>query len=152
MTTTAAPACAHLMIVHERYAPLLLSGRKAVESRLSKDRRAPFGRVSPGEVVYLKTTGGPVFARARVTRVDEFDDLTPGQLDSLRSAYDDRVCADDAYWDERSDARYATMVWLGEVRPVTDAARVPAALLSPSRHAWRTVELDDGSPNHRRAA
>lgn len=144
LTEHAPPATAaqssHLMIVHQRYAPDLISGRKSVESRLGKDRRAPFGRVNPGDLVYLKSSGGPVFGAAKVERVDEFDDLTPADIDNLRATYEDRILGGDAYWSSKSDARYATLVWLGAVRPIREQSAVPSELLAPSRNAWRTLE------------
>lgn len=141
----------HLMIVHERFAPDLISGRKSVESRLGRDRRAPFGRVNPGDLVYLKCSGGPVFAAATVERVDEFEDLTPGEIENLRSTYEDRVLGGDAYWASKSDAKFATLVWLGSVRPVRDESAIPSELLKPSRNAWRTLE-SSSSGTARRAA
>jgi len=135
--TDAAPAT-HLMIVHGRYAPDLISGRKSIESRLGRDRRAPFGRVSPGDRVFLKSSGGPVFGQATVERVDEFEDLTEADIRLIRTSYEDRIRGGDAYWSSKADARFATLVWLGPVRPVRDESAVPAPLLKPSRNAWRT--------------
>lgn len=141
----------HLMIVHPRYAPDILSGRKSVESRLGRDRRAPFGRVCPGEQIYIKSTGGPVFASTRVERVDEFEDLTPDDLDRLCAVYEPRVLGGLDYWDSKRDARFATMIWMGPVRPVRDLSRVPSELLEPSRNAWRMTESRDAG-RVRRAA
>lgn len=129
----------HLMIVHPRYAPDLISGQKSVESRLGKDRRTPFGRVNPGDLVYIKATGGPVFAAATVERVDEFEDLSSEDIEHLRTNYEDRIRGGEAYWASKADAKFATLVWLGSVRPIADASCVPAELLKPSRNAWRTL-------------
>lgn len=133
----------HLMIVHPRYAPDLISGRKSVEARLGRDRRTPFGRVTPGDLVYMKSSNGPVFAAARVARVDEFEGLTPDDIDNLRDTYEERVMGGEAYWDSKSDATFATLIWLDEVRPVVDADRVPTELLGASRSAWRTISPDE---------
>jgi hypothetical protein len=146
-----AETSSHLMIVHPRYAPDLISGRKSVESRLGKDRRTPFGRVSPGDTVYLKSTGGPVFGAATVERVDEFEDLTPEDVQHLRAAYEDRILGGDTYWEAKADARFATLVWLGNVRPIADIAGVPGELLKPSRNAWRTLSLAENIADIRAA-
>lgn len=138
-SNTAATASTHLMIVHPRYLPDLISGRKNLESRLGKDKRAPFGRVQPGDTVFIKPTGGPVCAVARVERVDEFEGLTPADITSMRDTYEDRILGGDNYWDAKSDAQFATLVWLTKVRPISDASSVPSDLLKPSRNAWRTT-------------
>jgi len=133
----------HLMIVHPRYAQDLISGRKSVESRLGKDKRSPFGKVAPGDTVYIKSSGGAIYAAAQVERVDEFEDLTPADIEHLRDSYEDRIRGGDAYWASKGDARFATLVWLGRVRPIADQSQVPAELRKPSRNAWRTAVPSD---------
>jgi hypothetical protein len=40
----------------------LLEGIKTIESRFSRARRAPYGVLSPGDIVAVKRPGGPVVA------------------------------------------------------------------------------------------
>ena len=148
-TTTARTT--HLMIVPPRSVPDLLSGRRSVEPRLGRDRRAPYGRVCPGDEVFIMATGGTIFGVCTVERVDEFEGLEPADIDRLRDAYEPRANAGADFWASKQDACFATMVWLGAIRPVRDASRVPQDLIAPSRHAWRSAGTG-GDATQRRAA
>ena len=132
----------HLMIVHPRYIAPLVSGVKSVEARLGVDRRAPFDRVSPGETVYIKPTGQRVLAKATVHRVDQFEDLTPDLVLELRETYEDRIMGGDLFWDEKRNARYATLNTLERPALIHAESCVPDELLVASRNAWRTTETD----------
>ncbi len=117
----------HLAVLKPEFIALIAEGRKTVESRLSITRRAPFGVVNVGDVVLLKPVGGAVRLRARVAQVQQYSRLSPAGVRRLRAAFNDRVCAPDAYWLARAQARYATFIWLDDVREVKPAWR-PARL------------------------
>lgn len=125
------------MIVHPRYIAPLLSGTKSLESRLGQDRRAPFGRVNPGDTIYIKPTGKRVVAKAIVRRVDEYEGLTPEDILEMRDAYDERIMGGDQYWESKSNAKYATLISFEKVTMLNDESCVPAELLVANRNAWR---------------
>lgn len=125
------------MIVHPRYIAPLLSGTKSLESRLGQDRRAPFGRVNPGDTIYIKPTGKRVVAKAIVRRVDEYEGLTPADILEMRDAYDERIMGGDQYWESKSNAKYATLISFEKVTMLNDESCVPAELLVANRNAWR---------------
>ncbi|MBO6513669.1 MAG: hypothetical protein JJ974_06880 [Phycisphaerales bacterium] len=141
----------HLMIVHPRYIAPLLSGTKSLESRLGQDRRAPFGKVSLGDVVYIKPTGQRVIAKAIVHRVEEFEDLNPDDILNLREMYDDRIMGGDQYWESKSSARYATLIEFKKVSMLRDESTVPSELLVANRNAWRIADSSN-EPEDRQAA
>tara|TARA_R110000744_G_scaffold84397_2_gene165162 strand:- start:1085 stop:1501 length:417 start_codon:yes stop_codon:yes gene_type:complete len=138
------------MIVHPRYIAPLLSGTKSLESRLGQDRRAPFGKVCPGDTIYIKPTGKRVIAKAIVHKVDEFEDLTPEDINNLRDCYDDRIMGGDQFWESKSNSKYATLISFTKVTMLRDESTVPAELLVPNRNAWRITETETKST--RRAA
>jgi len=133
----------HLMIVHPRYIAPLLSGTKSLESRLGQDRRAPFGKVSPGDIVYIKPTGKRVIAKAIVRCVEEYEDLTPDDIINLRESYDDRIMGGDHYWQSKANAKYATLIGFAKVTMLNDDSTVPSELLVADRNAWRIVKPDE---------
>ena len=128
------------MIVHPRYIAPLLCGTKTLESRLGRDRRAPFGKVSPGDIIYIKPTGKRVIAKAIVRTVEEYEDLTPKDIIFLRESYDDRIMGGDHYWQTKSDANYATLISFTKVTMLNDESTVPAELLVGNRNAWRIAK------------
>lgn len=139
----------HLAIIGPAYLVLILAGLKTVESRLALTRREPFGRVSPGDTILFRVRGGGYAARARVARVELFEDLDPERVRALAARYEPVVRGGRAYWAAKRRARYATLIWLTEVRPET---RGPA--WTPHGRAWLTLgppSRDPRRPAHARA-
>jgi ASC-1-like (ASCH) protein len=135
--TTPRPAAprVHLAILHGRYIDAILLGEKTIESRLSRTRRAPFGLVRKGDVIFFKQSGGPVRARAIAKAVCTFSALTPEGVEALRDRYNAEIGGDDTYWHVKRDAKFATLIWLDDAMPFAgprDALNVP----SSSGHAW----------------
>lgn len=129
----------HLMIVHPLHASLIMTGQKLVEARLSGDRQAPYDRVEPGDTVFIKSAGQNTIGKAIVQRVDQYEGLSPDDIDRLEDLYNDRVHGDQSFWDSKRESRYATFITLDKVRLIHDDSIVPMQLLTPSREAWRVL-------------
>ncbi|MBN2128636.1 MAG: ASCH domain-containing protein [Sedimentisphaerales bacterium] len=127
----------HVAILQPKYLELLLSGEKKVECRLSRIKCAPYGRIVVGEPVWLKESSGPIRGRGVVTQVQYFEGLTPTKVRELHQRYNEHILGSEGFWSERRSARYATLIWLGGVRPVRPW-RLPRRGLS----AW--VVYEDG--------
>ena len=133
----------HLMIVHPSYIGPLLSGAKTLESRLGEDRRAPFGKVSPGDTVFIKPTGKRVIAKAVVRRVDEFENLTPADVQHLRDTYDDRIMGGDHFWQSNANANFATLIGFEKIVLLKNESTVPEEFLGTSPNEWKTLGQTD---------
>ncbi len=129
----------HLMIVHPQYVGPILCGQKIVEARLGSDRRAPYNKVEPGDIVYIKPTSQQVAAKAIVHRVDQYEGLDHEDIIRLRDLYNDRVLGDERFWNAKADAKFATFITLDQVQRMSDERFVPKELLQPSRNAWRVL-------------
>lgn len=140
----------HLMIVQPQIASRIMTGQKLVEARMGTDRSAPYNRVQPGDIVYIKPSGQRVIGKAVVHRVDQYSGLTPSDIDHLQRVYNDRVQGDDLYWQSNRSSTYATFITLSKVAMIVDESTVPASLLAPSSSEWRV--LNDEPQQTRRAA
>lgn len=108
----------HLAIFVEPFLSYVLAGTKSIESRFSTRRCAPFGRVAVGDIVLLKAASGPVMGISKVARTWFFD-LASFPLEDLRERFAAGICAtDDAFWNARRNAEYATLLELRLVREV----------------------------------
>ncbi len=138
----------HIAIVRPPYDRLIVDGRKVIESRFTKVACPPFGWVTPGDVVYVKRAGGPFVARAEAAQVLAVDRLTPARVDELVARYNRGICGEAAYWrGVRRTAKFATLVWLREVRPTGAAPRYRPIHM----RAWYVLDADadplpDGAP------
>ncbi len=102
----------------------ILSGEKRIESRWYEIRRAPWGRIRPGETVYFKNSGEPVNIRATVSKVLQFEDLTPGKVRTLLKKYGraDGIekSKENKFYKRFKDKRYCLLIFLknpGRIKP-----------------------------------
>jgi hypothetical protein len=99
----------HLAVFNEPYLGFLLEGRKTVESRFSINRCAPYRQVSKGDVLFLKSAGGPIVGVCLVDHV-WFYDLDPTSWKDVKR-YASALCAHDpTFWSSRERANFATLM------------------------------------------
>lgn len=101
----------HLAIFAEPFLSMVLSGKKTIESRFSRNRCAPYGEISEGDIILLKEVAGPICGVAMARRTWCFD-LVTEPIDRIRARFGAGICADDAFWTARADALYATLIEL----------------------------------------
>ena len=121
----------HLVILKKPYLDAILAGRKRVESRFTKTRRVPFGRILAGDKLFLKQSCGPVCATATVAAVKSFENLTPKRIRELQTRYNDLIVGSGEYWQSRADCSFGFLVWLGDVRAVE-----PVRIAKKDWRAW----------------
>jgi hypothetical protein len=125
----------HAAIVLDEYADAILEGRKTVEARLTKQCRAPYGRLWVGDRLFFKRRGGDYCAQATIAGIAFFSNLTPARVRRLRERYNDAILGSPAFWRLKRHAKYATLIWFDDVGPAID---VPAFRWRP-REAWSTL-------------
>ncbi|UYV12161.1 MAG: ASCH domain-containing protein [Phycisphaera sp.] len=124
----------HVAIVHPWVAEALLAGTKTIESRFSRDKRPPFGRIAKGADVYFRVAGGGYAVRASVGRVQSWENLTPQRVGEIEAEHRDQIGGDDAYWDAARNARCATLVHLERCEPVSQGPTLDRQ--RGDRRAW----------------
>lgn len=129
----------HVAVVLPVYAAAIRAGSKRVEARLNKTRRAPFGAVARGEELYFKARGGRFFAIAFVTGVVEEVLTGPADVERIRLHYGERLGAEQAYWDKKHDAKYATLIEFGSVAPIEFGPDMAGIPLAARRNAWHVL-------------
>jgi hypothetical protein len=129
----------HLAVLVEPFLGYILEGTKTIESRFSVKRIAPFERIATGDLVLLKRSGGPIVALAKVQR-PEFVVLCAKTWPKVR-ALAKPLCADESFWRDRVQKKYATLLRMAAVReiPQFSVAKI-------DRRAW--VVLRDPSQRH----
>ena len=126
----------HLVVLRPPYLEKILAGRKRIESRFTRSRRAPFGSISVGDRLFLKVSSGPVCAKATVKKVLEFENLSPGKIKQLKAKYNSLILGGEDYWAEKRGSRYGVLVWLEGVEGIE-----PVRIAKRDWRAW--VVLDD---------
>ena len=108
----------HLAILKKQYLDAILNGTKTIESRFTMNRCEPFGRICTGDVVILKQSSGAVRARAKVTQVLEYENLTPTEIDRIRLEFGGQIGGTDEYWQSKRQCNYGVLVWLDDVKQI----------------------------------
>jgi hypothetical protein len=127
----------HVAIIDRRYLLPLLSGAKVVETRLSRTRRLPFGRVLAGDRVHFKCSGGGLIGTCNILAVQHLARMTPARVDRLRRRLGRHVVAPAAYWRRRRMCRYAVVIWLDRLE------RPPRLPPVPRQYGGAWIMLDE---------
>ena len=129
----------HLAILSPGWIELILSGDKTIESRFSKRRCAPFGKVDAGDVVFMKESGGLVKGAFRVAKVDTIEKLTYELRIAIDACFREQIFGTPYFtehWDQWKASKYATLLHIAE--PVAFAE--PFVFPKRDRRTW--VVLD----------
>ena len=112
--TMGTPVQVHLAVMVEPYLSRVLDGSKAMESRFSRKKIAPWGRVSSGDVVVLKKSGGSFVAVFEATDAT-YVELSPDSMAQIRQAYGQALCVGDAFWQAKAECSFATLISIGHL-------------------------------------
>ena len=108
----------HIAIMKKSWGliPKILDGRKKIESRWGINKCSPWGRVKAGDKVYFKNSGEPVTAVAKVSKVQEFENLNFKKVREILEKYggDDGISISNLKetisWARKK--RYCTLIYL----------------------------------------
>lgn len=115
----------HVAIMRKSWGfiPKIVSREKVIESRWYLNRSAPWGHIRAGDSVWFKNAGEPVTARAWVTRVLQFEDLTPTRVRALLRRYGgaDGIAPRNVpeFYERFKNKRYCILVFLERAVRVT---------------------------------
>jgi len=132
----------HLAVFTEPFLTLVIKGEKSIESRFSKSRISPFGKVSKGDVVVVKESGGYVTAVFVVGDVKYYTFLNPERIAEIESNYGQFIGTrhDNHFWETRSSAHFATIMEIRSLRRLN-----PFQIGKNDRTGWSTIKLGYGS-------
>lgn len=65
----------------------ILTGEKTLEERWYKFKRSPLNTVKAEDAIYFKDSGEPVSIKAKITKVLQFENLTPKKTQEIVKKY-----------------------------------------------------------------
>lgn len=104
----------HLGVFSEPCLTFMLDGKKTIESRISKNKIAPYDRITKDDVVVVKKSGGGVVAFFTIKEV-KFIDLRDNNISEIRNKYNNELCVSDEFWMQKKDASYATLMFIDKL-------------------------------------
>lgn len=110
----------HLAIMRKSWGLLekIRNGEKTIESRWYENRKAPWGRINKGDIVWFKNSGEKVTLKAEVTKVEEYSALDSVKVKELLERYGkaDGIGEEIEQYAERfKNKKYALFVYLSKV-------------------------------------
>ena len=105
------------------FVPKILDGRKTIESRWYKTRRAPWGKIKRNDVVYFKNSGKPATIKATVARVIEYNNLTNKEIKRILGEYWKRLGISKegvpSFYKRVENKNYCILIFLKNPKKVT---------------------------------
>lgn len=111
----------HVAIMNKKLGLIdrILSGRKLIETRWSKNKIAPYDQISTDDTIYFKDSGGLVRASAIVEKVIQYENLTSTKTQEIINKYGkdiDVTDYNDLTW--AFGKNFALLIWLKNVKAV----------------------------------
>jgi len=123
----------HIAIFVEPFLQFVLDGKKTIESRFSINKCAPFNKVSKGDIVLIKKSGGPIVAVCKISERWYYN-LDADSWNEIKS-YKDSLCAHDPnFWKAKKNASYATLMKITHVKEVS-----PLSIQKRDRRGWIVI-------------
>jgi len=128
----------HLAVFTEPYLTLLFEGKKKIESRFSQSKVTPFDKVSAGDMILVKESGGFVKGLFIAGEVRFYTFLNDTRLKEIEKNYGQLICAqyDSNFWDMRAKANFATLIEVKQFRKLT-----PFNIDKSDQMGWVTLRL-----------
>lgn len=104
----------HLGVFSEPCLTYMLDGKKTIESRFSKKKILPYGSITKDDIVFVKKSGGGVLAYFKIKDV-KFFDLDNYDIEKIKHDYNEFLCVDDNFWQEKRASKYATLILISEL-------------------------------------
>lgn len=105
----------HLAIFSPVYLRYVLDGKKVIESRFSKNKIAPYDKISKDDVVVIKESSKDVVALFTIKEVLQFN-TKKISVNTIKEKYNDKILADDNFWNAKEKtSNYATLIVIDKV-------------------------------------
>ncbi len=104
----------HLGIFSEPCLTYMMRGEKTIESRFSKNKIAPYGKITKDDIVIIKKSGGNVLGYFTIKDVLFFD-LETMPIEKIKEKYNNQLCVDEDFWISKKDSKYATLIIIDKI-------------------------------------
>ena len=134
----------HLAIFTPTIIDSLFSGKKKIDSRLSKNKIAPYLQISAGDVVYIKPPGEDVIGQFIVRKVMFLEGFTKEEFDEVMKEHWPKIGwgnnRDEKRFleEKRAESKYITLIWIDQLERFLTP---PVRIKKTDNRAW--VVLDN---------
>lgn len=110
----------HLAIFSEPYLSLIFRGEKTIESRFSKNKIGPYAKISKGDIVLMKKSGGPVIAYFIAGNVEYISNISKSKMKEIENNFGKQICThyDCNFWKVREETNYITLIDIKRIKRI----------------------------------
>ena len=127
---------AHLALMTEPCLTHLLNGEKTIESRFSRNKIAPYGKVSVGDVIIIKRSCGPILGVFEASAVEYIEFSADSEVLAVKEKYNSKILAPEDFWSRKLSSRYATLIDVGNLYTFE-----PIPISWINRQSWITMRF-----------
>ena len=106
----------HLAIFSPQVIDKVLNKEKRIDIRLSQRAISPYQAIQRGDKILIKKSGGKVYGEAKVANVLFYNNLNQRKVGKLKEKYNKRVGMDNSFWQKKSQAKFATIIFFQSIR------------------------------------
>lgn len=102
----------------------ILDGKKTIESRWYVHKISPWNNISIGQIIYFKESGCPVTAKAIVSDVIQYENLTPELIEEIITKYGKLISPSSSLesflvWGKKQEKKkYCILVFLKNIEKI----------------------------------
>lgn len=120
--------------------PLVVSGKKSIESRWYVKKIAPWGMIKAGDTVFFKDSGELVTAKAKVVKVRQFHFRDISETAHIIEKYGKRIClVDSDFRNWKRTPKYCILLFLKKAKWIKIPFNVDKRGFG-SGAAWLTIK------------
>ncbi|UCH89616.1 MAG: ASCH domain-containing protein [Thermoplasmata archaeon] len=110
----------HIVELRKDQITMLLSGSKTIEPKFMREKLPPYDCIHEDDTIYFKVKDGYAVAKANVTKVENYCNLTPDKVVELINDNKEELCPTEQLVEKAVKSKFGTFVWLNhlqEIRP-----------------------------------
>jgi hypothetical protein len=110
----------HIVELGKEQITKLLKGTKTIEPKFMKEKMPPYDCICEEDTIYFRAKDGYAIAKASVTKVENYCNLTPDKVIQLINENKEALCPNDRLVEKAMQSKFGTFVWvnqLQEIRP-----------------------------------
>ena len=108
----------HIEKLNRKSIDHILEGRKTAEVVFTKEEKPPLDTLSEEDEIYFQSKDGFAVAKADVTKVEEFKDLTPEKAQEILETHKGVILPTLLNKERDIYFKYATLFWFENVREI----------------------------------
>ena len=110
----------YLAILNREPLEKIIKGERTIEPVFCREKKPPFNSIDVDDTVYFRVRDGFAIAKAKVKKVENYNDLTPEKATQILEEHKQEISPSDIMYDRDIYYKYATLIWLEklyEIKP-----------------------------------